>query len=243
MRSPRVTWIRAADPPESFPDIEMAFEAPNGLLAAGGDLSEPRLLHAYSRGIFPWFSQGQPILWWSPNPRCVIQPTNLHIPRRLARFFKNSGFQITFNSCFDNVIAGCSKDRLGQEGTWITDEMQEAYTILHKDGWAHSVEVWQSGRLAGGLYGVAIGKVFFGESMFSDDTNASKAAMFALCSILIANHFVLLDCQVNSPHVLRMGAEMIPRQHMSKILKTACTSIVPFDTWPSETLAITDFNY
>ena len=242
MKSPRITWISADDPPESFPNVEMASNTPNGLLATGGDLSEARLLHAYRHGIFPWFSEGQPILWWSPDPRCVIKPDNLHLSRRLTRYFKNSGFEITFNRCFSDVLAGCSKSRIGQDSTWITDEMYSAYSNLHDNQWAHSIEVWRDGQLLGGLYGLAIDKVFFGESMFSDVTNASKAAMLGLCSILVANDFVLFDCQVESPHLLRMGAKLIPRHEMTEILSVSCASLVRFNAWPTSTLQLNDLN-
>ncbi|MDH3989174.1 MAG: leucyl/phenylalanyl-tRNA--protein transferase, partial [Gammaproteobacteria bacterium] len=170
MRSPRITWINSDDAPEAFPDIENAFDVPDGLLAAGGDLSVDRLLYAYSHGIFPWFNEGQPILWWSPNPRCVIKPAELHISRRLKRSLRNSGFEIRFNSAFDEVVAQCAEDRPGQDGTWITSEMSAAYSLLNTKGWAHSAEVWSDGKLAGGLYGLAIDRVFFGESMVSRET-------------------------------------------------------------------------
>jgi len=243
MKSSRINWISADDPPESFPNVEMASNVPNGLLATGGDLSEARLLHAYRHGIFPWFSDGQPILWWSPDPRCVIKPDSLHISKRLTRYFKNSGFEITFNRCFSDVLSGCSKRRIGQESTWITDEMYGAYRNLHDNHWAHSIEVWRDRQLLGGLYGLAIDKVFFGESMFSDVTNASKAAMLGLCSILVANNFVLLDCQVESPHLLRMGAKLIPRHQMSEILNVSCASLVPFNAWPTSALSLADLSF
>ena len=236
-----LTWLTAKD--LAFPSADHAMEEPNGLLAAGGDLSVPRLITAYRHGIFPWYAPGQPILWWCPDPRTVLWPNGLHVSRSMRKLIRQQRMRVTLDQDFSSVIRACAEPRHYADGTWITPQMQQAYIDLHRAGIAHSVEVWQDGLLVGGLYGVALGKVFFGESMFSDDTNASKAAMFALCSILIANNFVLLDCQVDSPHVLRMGAEMIPRQQMLKILKTACTSIMPFDTWPSETLAITDFNH
>ncbi|MDH5346207.1 MAG: leucyl/phenylalanyl-tRNA--protein transferase, partial [Gammaproteobacteria bacterium] len=198
MRSPQIAWISATDPPDAFPDVERAFDVPDGLLAAGGDLSEPRILYAYRHGIFPWFSEGQPILWWSPDPRCVIPPDCLKVSTRLARHLRNSDFEITFNRDFAAVVSRCARERPGQDGTWITPAMQAAYNRLHKSGWAHSIEVWVGNRLAGGLYGLAIGKVFFGESMFSAQANASKASMFALCSVLVDHGFLLLVCQVQS---------------------------------------------
>jgi len=232
VKSPQICWISAGDPPDAFPDIEHAFDVPDGLLAAGGDLSAARLLYAYSHGIFPWYSDGQPILWWSPNPRCVIYPDRLHVSRRLDRALRNSGFEVSFNTAFDDVIGACAKDRPGQDGTWITAEMCDAYRGLHNDGWAHSVEIWQGDQLAGGLYGLAIGKAFFGESMFSHATNGSKAALIALTSVLLENNSSLLDCQVESPHLRSMGADMIPRKQFANELRRSCGNLTPFSNWP-----------
>lgn len=241
MKSPQICWISAGDPPEAFPDIERAFDVPDGLLAAGGDLSAARLIYAYSHGIFPWYSDGQPILWWSPNPRCVIYPDRLHVSRRLDRALRNSGFEVSFNTAFDDVIGFCARDRPGQDGTWITKEMRDAYRGLHDDGWAHSVEIWQGAELAGGLYGLAIGQAFFGESMFSRQTNGSKAALIALTSVLLENNVSLLDCQVESPHLRSMGADMIPRMRFANELRRACGQIVRFDGWPGERRPIKHF--
>lgn len=241
MKSPQITWINSDDPPDAFPDINSAFDIPDGLLAAGGDLSPERLLYAYSHGIFPWYSEGQPILWWSPDPRCVIPPDELHISRRLGRDFSKSDFQATFNKAFDDVISCCAADRPGQDGTWITPEMHQAYRHLHANGWAHSVEIWRGDKLAGGLYGIAIDRVFFGESMFSAESNASKAALLALCQTLRQHQFALLDCQVESPHLLSLGARLMPRQDFSMTLESSCTDLVPFDSWPTERLGINEF--
>ena len=241
MKSPSVTWISSDDPPEAFPDVNRAFDVPDGLLAAGGDLSEARLLYAYSHGIFPWYSDGQPILWWSPDPRCVIRPAGLHISRRTRRSLSKSGFAVTFNAAYDDVLASCALDRPGQDGTWITDEMRFAYRQLHLSGWAHSVEIWSDTELAGGLYGLAIGKVFFGESMFSAATNGSKAALLALCQVLEREDFALLDCQVESPHLLTLGAEMMPRQTFSAVLASACRARDKFVKWPAEPMDIGEF--
>lgn len=238
MKSPRITWISSDDPPHAFPSIDNAFDVPDGLLAAGGDLSQARLLYAYSHGIFPWSSEGQPILWWSPDPRCVLRPTDLHVSRRLRRTLMRSRFQVTFNAAFRDVIRGCAKIRPGQEGTWITADMQDAYLALHASGWAHSIEVWSSDRLAGGLYGLAIGKVFFGESMFSGVSHASKAAMLALCTALAGNGFDLLDCQVGSPHLTSLGATMMSRRTFAAQLQKSCTSMAQFRDWPAERLNI-----
>jgi leucyl/phenylalanyl-tRNA--protein transferase len=238
VRSPQIAWISAGDPPETFPNVDSAFTVPDGLLAAGGDLSEERLIYAYRHGIFPWYSDGQPILWWSPDPRCVIFPERLHISRRLRRSLRHSGFEIRFNANFGQVIANCAEDRPGQDGTWIDADMRTAYERMHGRGWAHSVETWKNGRLVGGMYGLAIGTVFFGESMFSVESNASKAAMLALCSLLIEHDFRLLDCQVESPHLMSLGAERLPRQRFARLLGEACEPPCRFDAWPDAPLDI-----
>jgi len=241
MKSPRITWINSDDPPAAFPDINAASDLPYGLLAAGGDLSEGRLLYAYSHGIFPWFNDDQPILWWSPDPRCVIDPGKFHISRRLRRAFRQSNFEVSFNTAFAEVIARCAEDRPAQDGTWITAAMSEAYRALHANGWAHSIEIRSAGELVGGLYGLAIDRVFFGESMFTRETNASKAAMLALCSVLSAHNFALLDCQVESPHLLSLGAMLMPRCEFAAILQQSCTEYRPFRQWPAKAQKINDF--
>ena len=233
MKSPQITWINADDPPESFPDVDRAFDVPDGLLAAGGDLSSNRLLYAYMHGIFPWYSDGQPILWWSPNPRCVIYPERLHISRRLDRALRRSDFEVSFNTGFAGVIERCAKDRPGQDGTWITADMHDAYCRLHENGWAHSIEVWSGSELAGGMYGLAIDKVFFGESMFSAQTNGSKAALIALCSLMVDWNFRLLDCQVESPHLRSMGADVIARSRFCNELRRSCGAREAHTDWPS----------
>ena len=223
-RAPRLAWISVDDPPGAFPPLANAFTEPDGLLAAGGDLSAERLLYAYRHGIFPWYDEGQPILWWSPNPRCILVPDEFHLARRSRRSLRTSGFEISFNCAFDEVVATSAAPRDGQAGTWITSAMKNAYGALHVDSYAHSVEVWQNEKLVGGLYGLAIGRVFFGESMFSRISNASKAAMFALCSELTDRHFELLDCQVVSPHLVTLGARLIARTEFSAILDKSCDS-------------------
>lgn len=232
MTRPRIHWITSSDPPPAFPPADTAFAEPNGLLAAGGDLSAERLLHAYANGIFPWYEDGQPILWWSPDPRCVIYPERLAIPNRSLRAIRNCGFTVSFNQAFDDVIDGCAAIRPRQGGTWITGDMQVAYRGLRRQGWAHSIEVWLDDRLVGGMYGLAIGRAFFGESMFSKVSNASKAAMLALCKVLAAKEFALLDCQVESPHLMSLGAELIPRADFLDQLQTACRQRQPFAAWP-----------
>jgi len=230
---PRIHWISSSDPPSAFPPAETAFVEPNGLLAAGGDLSPDRLLHAYANGIFPWYEEGQPILWWSPDPRCVIDPARLEIANRSLRAIRNSGFSLSFNLAFDAVIDGCAGLRPRQASTWITDEMKAAYRDLRRLGWAHSVDVWQDDMLVGGMYGIAIGRAFFGESMFSKVSNASKAAMLALCRTLVEGDFTLLDCQVESPHLMSLGAELVPRTEFLGQLESACQYRQPFTDWPN----------
>lgn len=198
-----------------LPDDEIVFPNPaladeDGLLAIGGDLSAERLILAYQNGIFPWFSDDDPICWYSPHERCVIYPDRLKVSKSMKQVLKNGGFKVTANQAFEKVIANCAKTpRKDQPGTWITKEMQDAYINLHQLGWAHSIEVWQNESLVGGLYGVAINKVFCGESMFSLISNASKVAMIFLCQ---QSDFELIDCQIPNDHLLSLGAEMIERQ-------------------------------
>jgi leucyl/phenylalanyl-tRNA--protein transferase len=225
-------WISASDPPDTFPDIETALHEPEGLLAAGGDLSSPRLLAAYRLGIFPWFDTGQPILWWSPDPRCVLVPGSFYVSRRLKRDLRQSPAEIRFNHRFDEVLHKCAEPRISQQGTWITADMISAYGTLHEEGWAHSIEVWQDSALIGGLYGLAIGNVFFGESMFSREDNASKFALFALSCHLQDRDFELIDCQVASQHLLTLGATMMPRAEFSRTLQSGCEPPTRFADWP-----------
>ncbi len=192
-----------------FPPAELS-EA-NGLLALGGDLSPERLVKAYGQGIFPWFGEDDPILWWSPDPRLVLFPEKVHVSRTMGQTLKQGTFRISYDSCFREVIMACRTAR-EEGGTWITDAMVEAYVRLHERGLAHSVEAWQQGVLAGGLYGVALGDCFFGESMFSRVSNASKAALLTLARALQERGFRLIDCQVDSPHLQSLGAELIPRK-------------------------------
>lgn len=201
---------------------DLAFPHPSyaeddGLLAVGGDLSLERLLLSYQHGIFPWFSPEDPILWWSPSPRCVLFPEKIHISRSMKRFLKKNIYQVTFNKDFPAVIERCENLRKGE--TWITDEMKHAYIGLHKNGYAQSVEIWENDTLVGGLYGVSLGKCFFAESMFSIKINASKVAMIMLCQKLVKEEYTLLDCQMSSDHLFSMGAEEIPREQFLSILK------------------------
>jgi len=201
----------------AFPDPESALKEPNGLLAVGGDLSVERLLVAYRHGIFPWYSNNEPILWWSPDPRAVIIPGQLHISKSLQKTLDKKRFTVTFDQAFVEVIEACSLPRQTkkdpyQSGTWITTAMKQAYTNLHKTGYAHSVECWKDNELVGGMYGVILGQCFFGESMFSTVTDASKVVMVELDKYLQKNNFKVLDCQVNSAHIQSMGAIEIPRK-------------------------------
>ena len=199
----------------SLPEDEIVFPNPtladeDGLLAIGGDLSAERLILAYQHGIFPWFSEDDPICWYSPHQRCVIYPDRLKVSKSMKQVMRNGTFKVTANKAFEQVISNCAKTpRKNQPGTWITQEMQEAYINLHQLGWAHSIEVWQSNKLVGGLYGVAINRVFCGESMFSLVSNASKVAMIFLCQ---QTNFELIDCQLPNEHLLSLGAEMIARE-------------------------------
>ena len=206
-----------------FPDVELALTEPDGLLAVGGDLSVERLTAAYQQGIFPWYSEGQPILWWSPDPRMVLEPKDIKISRSLSKTIRKQEFKITFDQSFREVITACSESRLEkgriQDETWILDEMIEAYVQLHEQGYAHSVECWQNGKLVGGLYGLAIGKVFFGESMFSRVSDASKIAFVSLAKQLEKWGFKLIDCQVYTSHLESLGASMISRQQFISLLK------------------------
>jgi len=202
------------DDDTQFPDPRLAEE--DGLLAIGGDLSLDRLLNAYSNGIFPWFSEGDPILWYSPLERCVIYPKRIVVSKSMKKVLSNSSFTITINQAFTQVIQNCAKaPRKDQDGTWITDDMQQAYINLHQNGYAHSIEVWQMNELVGGLYGLKVDRVFCGESMFSDVSNASKAALIYLSTLNID----LIDCQLPNDHLMSMGAEMISNEEYLKILQ------------------------
>ncbi len=193
-----------------FPPPELARE--DGLLAVGGDLSVPRLLLAYQMGIFPWYSPGEPILWWSPDPRMVLFPDQLKVSRSLAKTLRHAGLGVTFDTAFAQVIQACAlTPRAGQSGTWISAAMQQAYRQLHELGYAHSVETWHAGKLVGGLYGVALGRAFFGESMFSHRSDASKIALVHLCRFLMQHDFGIIDCQMETKHLASLGARPIPR--------------------------------
>jgi leucyl/phenylalanyl-tRNA---protein transferase len=210
------------NPNAEFPPVQQAETEPDGLLAVGGDLSTPRLLKAYRSGIFPWYSQGQPILWWSPNPRTILQPEQIRISRSLRKTIRNSGLDLSIDRAFQQVVTACAEPRQTQAETWITGDMQQAYINLFQQQHAHSVEVWDGSDLVGGLYGVAIGKVFFGESMFSRYSDASKIALVFLCRELITWGYGLIDCQVYSDHLASLGAEEVDRPLFCELLQEWC---------------------
>lgn len=241
MNSPRIVWLNPDDPVIEFPAVATALREPDGLLAAGGDLSQARLLAAYTAGIFPWYEEGQPILWWSPDPRCILDPAELHVSRRLARYARQSDYTVSFNESFAAVIDACAGARSTQQGTWITPDVRRAFVELHAAGWAHSVEVWDNKELAGGIYGLSIGRAFFGESMFSLRDNASKFAMIALCAELVRSDFEILDCQVLSQHLMSLGACLIPRSEFTARLTASCRNQDQFMNWPPKRSRIADY--
>ncbi len=228
-----IPWLRPEDPPDAFPPVTEALDDPNGLLCAGGDLSPARLLEGYRRGIFPWYAKGQPILWWSPDPRAVLLPREFHVSRRLARTLRNQGYTSSVDAAFDEVVRNCGDRSLRPEGTWITPAMREAYHRLHRLGYAHSVETWLGARLAGGIYGVALGRVFFGESMFSLERDASKVAMARLVEELLGRGYELIDCQVASAHLASLGARTMPRTAFVARLQQATLGPSPDPDWPA----------
>ena len=224
-----------------FPDVNTALEEPNGLLAIGGDLSATRLLVAYQNGIFPWFSHDQPILWWSPDPRMVLFPDDFHISRRLKKTIRQNKFQLSFDTSFENVMRACAQPRPTQPETWITPAMLRAYVELHRQGFAHSFEAWSEGKLVGGLYGIAIGKVFFGESMFSFQTDASKVAFSHAVTLLTQWGYELIDCQVASEHLAMFGAADINRDEFIQHLKLKTKLPASASAWGPQTALETDF--
>ncbi|MGH8630888.1 MAG: leucyl/phenylalanyl-tRNA--protein transferase [Burkholderiales bacterium] len=228
-----IPWIDANRP---FPPLSHALKEPNGLLAAGGDLSIQRLLEAYRGGIFPWFSEGDPILWWSPDPRMVLFPSELKISRSLARTLRRQRFRVTADHAFAEVIEACRAPRPGQGATWITPEMSAAYRRLHQAGHAHSVEAWLDDELAGGLYGVALGHAFFGESMFARVADASKVAFVALVRQLALWRFGLIDCQMKTPHLASLGAREIPREDFARRLASLVDYALVPGPWRLDTL-------
>lgn len=213
-----IPWLGTRDP---FPPVEQALIEPNGLLAAGGDLSPERLLDAYAHGIFPWFNEDDPVLWWCPDPRMVLFPRELHTSRSLRRAIRSGNFSVSLDGAFDAVVEGCAAPRVNQDGTWITSEMMRAYSRLAQLGFAHSVEAWDGAALVGGLYGVALGRVFYGESMFSLRSNASKVALAHLARQLERWNFTLIDCQMATEHLASLGAREIPRADFLRGVRAA----------------------
>lgn len=229
MRGLAPYWIDPRGNNVDFPDVSLALDEPDGLLAIGGDLKPHRLLAAYRQGIFPWYNEGQPILWWAPNPRAVLFPAKLKISRSLRKTLRKQLFTVTFDQAFNDVVEACSqpRDYESQPGTWITHDMKQAYQQLHKHGVAHSVECWQDGQLVGGLYGVAIGRAFFGESMFSRCSDASKVAFVTLAQQLAQCGFGIIDCQIHSQHLESLGAETIDRTRFTRLLDEFCEQTSP----------------
>ena len=218
MNNKAITWLTPEGDREWFPPLDRALDEPEGLLAAGGDLAPERLLAAYRRGIFPWYSAGQPVLWWSPNPREVLDPKEFKCSRSLAKTLRNRGFEVTFDRDFPAVVRACAARRDNSPGTWITPEMHTAYCTLFERGHAHSVEVRLAGKLVGGLYGVLLGGVFFGESMFSRERDASKAALARLVEKGLVAGLQLIDCQLPTPHLRSLGSRAMPRTEFSALV-------------------------
>jgi leucyl/phenylalanyl-tRNA--protein transferase len=227
----RLPWLAENAPPESLPPAELASDEPNGLLAVGGSLDPAWLLHAYEHGVFPWYNPGEPILWWSPDPRAVLRPGDLRLSRSLRRTIRSGKFDIRADTSFVAVIEGCAAPRAGAAGTWITPQMNSAFRRLHALGYAHSFEAWENDRLAGGLYGIAIGRVFFGESMFSRTNNASKVAFAHAVHYLACSDFALIDCQVPSAHLDRLGATLLRRSEFLRTLQTLCATARAPGSW------------
>ena len=243
-----LTWL---DPSKlEFPPVEQAMQDPDGLLAVGGDLSKERLLLAYSKGIFPWYEDDQPLLWWSPDPRAVIEPQNVKISRSLRKKLRKQEFEVRVDTAFDDVVKRCQNPRAYSNETWITNEMRQAYLALHRDGYAHSIECYQDKELVGGLYGVSIGRLFFGESMFHAATDASKVAFVALCRLLRQQGCPLVDCQMPNPHIMSLGVETISRsEFMLHLLNNNKLNSNEWINWPSlqgamcvDTRALADAN-
>jgi len=225
MPDPQLTWLHVNQ--LDFPDVETAWEEPNGILAVGGDLSVSRLVKAYCLGIFPWYNENEPILWWSPDPRCVLKPGEVRITKSLKKTINKNRFTISYDQAFEAVVDNCAAPRKelndDEVATWISAEMKQAYIHLHNEGYAHSVEAWLDGELVGGLYGLAIGKVFFGESMFSKVSDASKVAFVTLCKTLENKQFKLIDGQVYSPHLETLGFQLIARKEFTSVLSELTT--------------------
>jgi len=227
-----IPWLRGDAP---FPPVSKALKSPNGLLCAGGDLLPARIVDAYRHGIFPWYSEGDPILWWSPDPRMVLFPDELNVSRSLKKTLARELYETRVDTAFRDVIEACAAPRDGQSGTWIVPEMVEAYVLLHELGFAHSVESWHEGRLVGGLYGMALGKVFFGESMFARAPDASKVALVRLVERLRAADFRVIDCQQATAHLASLGAREIPRKAFAQLVQESIQYPPTGQRWPPAT--------
>jgi leucyl/phenylalanyl-tRNA---protein transferase len=223
-----IPWLRGDAP---FPPVSRALTSPNGLLCAGGVLTPEKLIEAYSQAIFPWFSEGDPVLWWSPDPRMVLFPEELKVSRSLRKVVARGRFETRFDTCFREVMEACAQPRHGQGGTWIVPEMVQAYTGLHELGLAHSVESWREGRLVGGLYGVALGRVFFGESMFSREADASKVALVRLVGRLRASGCRVIDCQQATAHLASLGAREIARNEFAQLVRDSIQYPLSGERW------------
>jgi leucyl/phenylalanyl-tRNA---protein transferase len=232
-----VPWLRTSS---FFPPIDAALDDPNGLLAAGGDLSPERLLAAYRHGIFPWYNGGQPILWWSPNPRMVLFIDEFKLQRSLRKVVRQHRFEIRADTAFRQVMTGCAEPRNGQSGTWITPQVIDAYAALHQQGHAHSIESWRDGKLVGGLYGVAVGRMFYGESMFARESDASKVALVKLVAMLERMDMPLIDCQQETDHLARFGARPITRRVFAGWLTRLVETPAPAESWAEAAAAAPD---
>jgi leucyl/phenylalanyl-tRNA---protein transferase len=223
-----IPWLA---PDQPFPPVQRALREPNGLLAAGGDLSLHRLLDAYRRGIFPWYSEGEPVLWWSPDPRMVLAPAEISISRSLKKRIRSRVYEVRADTCFTKVMRACAEPRDGQAGTWITEDIVSAYSALHAAGLAHSVEAWREGELVGGLYGVAIGGMFYGESMFTRAADASKVSLAHLARQLERWRFGMIDCQMQTSHLASMGARTLSRRDFIAALSELINYPTPTGPW------------
>jgi leucyl/phenylalanyl-tRNA--protein transferase len=227
----QLTWLDPDGPPESLPPASSALRSPNGLVAVGGSLSPEWLVHAYRHGLFPWYSEGEPILWWSPNPRAVLFPAEFRCSRSLAKSIRNRGYVTRIDTAFTRVVVSCAGPRGADPGTWITADMARAYEALHARGLAHSIETWHADQLVGGLYGVAIGRVFFGESMFSRERDASKVALARLVDESLARDVAVIDCQMETGHLSSLGSRAIPRREFLRLL--ALHARPELSCWPA----------
>ena len=227
----RLTLLDPDNPAQAFPPLYKALREPDGLLAVGGCLSTERLINAYRRGIFPWYNADEPILWWSPDPRLVLFPDKLLVSRSLRKTLRKNVFTVTFDKAFSEVMIACAEPRKDSAGTWISSDIYQAYVELHQQGFAHSVEVWFNEELVGGLYGVALGQVFFGESMFHTKTDASKVAFVSLVEQLQTLHYQLIDCQIHTNHLASLGAEDIDRRTFVRLLNQYCRMPVSLIAW------------